>query len=102
MIFNIFQLILTLVIFICVKYLVWKVTDDKPCIPRFLEYAPYSCSICLNFWLQAGIYLSIGLICGMYITMGVGMALDILDTVAQKVHQKNNTMSAYDFENSEI
>lgn len=101
MILNIFQLILTLVIFIGVKYGAYKVIDDMK-IPVFMEYMPYTCYTCLNFWLQTGIYLSLGLICGMYVTMGVGMVLNILDTIAQKVHQKNNTVSAYDFENSEI
>ena len=91
MIFNIFQLILTLVIFIAVKYGTWKVTEDMM-IPAFLEYMPYTCYTCLNFWLQTAFYLSIGMICGMYITMGVGLALNILDTIAQKVHQRNNTI----------
>lgn len=98
MILNILQLLLTLVIFIGVKYLVWYVTEGRPCIPRFLEYAPWSCRLCLGFWLPMAIFLSSGIIANLWITMAVGVLLTILDTIAFKIHIKNNTVSTKDIE----
>lgn len=91
MIINIFQLILTLVTFIGVKYLVWYVTEEHK-IPLFLEYMPYTCYTCLGFWTLTSIFLASGFITHLWITMGVGLALTVLDAIAQKVNQRNKTV----------
>lgn len=96
MILNILQLLLTLIIFIGVKYLVWYVTEEHK-IPLFLEYLPYTCYTCLGFWSLTAIFLASGLITHLWITMGVGLVLTALDAIAQKVDQKNKTVNADDF-----
>lgn len=91
MIFNLLQIILTLVIFFTVKFLCWKITDEWG-LPMWLRYKPYICYLCLGFWSLTAFYLVSGLILHLWVTMAVGVVLTILDAIAQVVHQKNNTI----------
>ena len=91
MIFNLIQIIITMVVFFTVKFLVWKITDEWG-LPMWLQYKPYICYLCLGFWSLLAIYLTSGLILHMWITMAVGVVLTILDAIAQVVNQKNNTI----------
>lgn len=95
MILNIFQILLTIATFVGVKYIAYKVTDEYE-IPMFLRYKPYICYTCLGFWSLMSIFLTFGFILHLWITMGVGMTLTALDAIAQKIHQKNNTVKIED------
>lgn len=91
MIINIIQVILILLIFIITRYLTYKITEEWG-LPKWLQYKPFICEVCLAFWSLLGIYISIGLIFGLWITLIGGIILAILNAIAMKVHQKNNTV----------
>lgn len=91
MIINIIQVILILLIFIITRYLTYKITEEWG-LPKWLQYKPFICEVCLTFWSLLGIYISIGLIFGLWITLIGGIILAILNAIAMKVHQKNNTV----------
>lgn len=97
MIYNVFQTLLVIIIFIVVKYLAWKVTEEDR-VPEFLHYEPYICFKCLSFWSLMALFIACGLLCHLWITMAVGTILTILDTIAYIIHQKNNTISVEDLE----
>lgn len=92
MIYNIFQTILVLVIFISVKYAIWKVTEDGDRVPEFLHYMPYICYRCASFWLLMALFIACGLLCHLWITMAVGTILTALDTIAYSIHIKTHTV----------
>ena len=91
MIYNVFQTLLVIIIFIVVKYLAWKVTEEDR-VPEFLHYEPYICFKCLSFWSLMALFIACGLLCHLWITMAVGTILTILDTIAYIIHEKNNTV----------
>lgn len=94
MIINIIQVILILLIFIITRYLTYKITEEWG-LPKWLQYKPFICEVCLAFWSLLGIYISIGLIFGLWITLIGGIILAILNAIAMKVHQKNNTVKVF-------
>lgn len=94
MIINIIQVILILLIFIITRYLTYKITEEWG-LPKWLQYKPFICEVCLTFWSLLGIYISIGLIFGLWITLIGGIILAILNAIAMKVHQKNNTVKVF-------
>lgn len=95
MIFNLLQLLLVLNIFFGVKYLAWKITDEwEP--PLWLRYKPWECYKCLSFWSLTALYLVCGLILQMWIAMGVGLGLTVLDVIAVMIDQKNKTVKIND------
>ena len=98
MIINISQIILVLVVFFAIKLSTFKLTEVWG-LPEFLRYEPYVCNKCLSFWTLMGIYLVTGLICHLWITMGVGLLLTVLDTVALIIHQRNNTITIKEYDN---
>ena len=97
MIINLLQIILVLIIFFTIKYLVYKLTEVWG-LPEFLRYEPWICFKCLSFWTLISIFIVSGLICHLWIMMGVGILLTVLDTVALIIHQKRNTISINDFD----
>ena len=92
MIDGLIELLIVLVIFLDVKYITFKITEEDK-IPQFLHYEPYVCYRCLSFWTMAALFLVSGLILNLWITMFVGLALTILDTIALSIHIKNNTVT---------
>lgn len=91
MFIQILQLILVIALFIPIKWICYKVTEEWG-LPTFLNYMPYSCFKCLSFWSLMAIYISIGLVFHLYITMAVGAILTILDAIAVIVDQKKKTI----------
>ena len=91
MFIQILQLILVIALFIPIKWICCKITEVWG-LPMFLDYMPYSCRKCLSFWSLMAIYISIGLVFHLYITMAVGAILTVLDVIAVIVDQKNKTI----------
>ena len=89
--FNLLQVILILALFIPVKYLTWNITE-KWGVPAWIDYKPFSCYLCLTFWSLLAVYLTIGLIFQLWITLGGGIALTILNAVAMYIDQRNKTI----------
>lgn len=95
MIFNLAQVFLALVIFFTIKLSIYKMTEVWG-LPEFLNYPPYSCRKCSQFWTLTSIYLVSGLICHLWITMGVGILLTALDTIAFIKNEKNKFININD------
>ena len=60
MFIQILQLILVIALFIPIKWICYKITEEWG-LPTFLNYMPYSCFKCLSFWSLMAIYISIGI-----------------------------------------
>ena len=101
MIFNLLQIFLVLIIFFSIKLSTWKLTEEIG-LPQFLRYEPYVCNRCLTFWTLIGIFLVCGIICHLWITMSVGLALTILDTIAKTIDQRKNTISIEEIDENNI
>lgn len=97
MVLNILQLLLVLVIFLPIKWMCYKITEVWG-LPTFLDYKPWKCRKCLSFWTLVAFYLCSGLMFKLWITMGVGLVLTVLDTIAVIIDQKNKTIKIEDYE----
>lgn len=87
---EIILLIVIIGIFFGTKFGIYKLIEGGH-IPEWLNYKPYICEMCLGFWVLNGIYLALALIFNYLFFLG--NILTILDTIAQYVHIKNNTVS---------
>ena len=85
------QVILIFALFILIRYLAWKVTEEWG-LPEWLQYKPWNCKLCFTFWSLLATYLSIGLIFNLYITLIGGIALAIMNALAMWIDQKNKTI----------
>ena len=85
------QVILIFVLFIPIRYLAWKVTEEWG-LPEWLQYKPWNCKLCFTFWSLLATYLSIGLIFNLYITLIGGIALAIMNALAMWIDQRNKTV----------
>ena len=91
MFIQILQLILVLALFFPIKWVCYEITEVWG-LPTFLDYMPWVCRKCLSFWSLISVYLAIGFIFQLYITLGVGVLLTILDTIAVIIDQKKKTI----------
>lgn len=90
--FNmILQVILVLALFIPVRWLTYQITEVWG-LPVWLNYRPWSCNLCLTFWSLLAVYLTVGFAFQLWITMGAGLLLTVLNAVAMYVNQKNKTI----------
>ena len=96
MIISILQVLFILASFLPIKWLTWKITEEWG-VPEWLEYKPWNCCLCLTFWTLLFFYLSVGVIGKMYIVLYGGIGLAILNAVAMRVHQRNNTIKLEDY-----
>jgi len=93
--FNLFQIWLVFAIFFTVKFLAWKITEDWK-LPQWLKYKPWECYTCLGFWTLITIYLTFGITLELWLGLSIGIALTMLDAVAQLIDKKKKTISIYD------
>ena len=91
MFIEMLQVILIFVLFIPIRYLAWKVTEEWG-LPEWLQYKPWNCKLCFTFWSLLATYLSIGLIFNLYITLIGGIALAIMNALAMWIDQRNKTV----------
>lgn len=91
MFIQILQVILILALFIPIRYIAWKVTEEWG-LPEWLQYKPWNCKLCFTFWSLLAAYLSIGLIFNLYITLIGGIALAIMNALAMWIDQKKKTI----------
>lgn len=94
---KLLEFALILGIFLPVKYLTYWLTEVKG-LPEWLNYKPWICNLCLTFWTLIAIYIAIGVSFSCYITGIGGVIFAILNAIAMKVHQKNNTVSLEDYD----
>lgn len=91
MFIEMLQVILIFALFIPIRYLAWKVTEEWG-LPEWLQYKPWNCKLCFTFWSLLATYLSIGLIFNLYITLIGGIALAIMNALAMWIDQRNKTV----------
>lgn len=87
----ILQVIITFIVFFLTAFVSW-LTTEKWTMPHWLQYRPFSCRICQNFWLNVFAYVGIYIIYQWKITLILGLILTVLNTIAQKVDQKQKTV----------
>lgn len=87
----ILQILVTFIVFFLTAFISW-LTTEKWTMPAFLQYPPFSCRVCQNFWLNVFTYVGIYIVFGWKITLILGLILTVLNTIAQKVDQKNKTV----------
>ena len=91
MLLTIIQILIIFVVFIPVSWLAYMVTEVWN-LPAWLQYRPWNCRTCLTFWTLLALYVAIGLIFNVYVTMIGGIILTILNAIAMYVNQKNKTI----------
>ena len=97
------QFLLSGLIFFIVGYATWWFTEDKDLghIPKFLDYRPFQCRLCLTFWLLVAVYVAFGVSFKLWVFLTFGIILAILNAIAMYVHQKQNTININDLNNDE-
>lgn len=91
MLLNLLQIILVGALFLPVKMLTYKITDEWR-LPKWLDYKPFNCYLCLTFWSLLAVYLTIGLIFNLKITLFIGVTIAVLNAIAMYIDQKNKTI----------
>ncbi len=86
-----FEIIMMFVVFFSVNYAAYYVTEVKG-LPRWLQYKPWECRLCLTFWALITIYLTILLSfeC-LYMSIG-GIILASMNALAMYIDQRNKTI----------
>lgn len=93
MLLIILQFILILITAIPVIYFAWWWTEGREEYkPLWLNYKPFSCRICLTFWLLMAFYLAIGFAFALDFTCYGGMAFAFLNFIAMMIDKKNKTI----------
>ena len=88
---TLFNFILTFAIFFIVNYGAYWITEVKG-LPRWLQYKPWECRLCLTFWTLTFIYSAIW-ISFACLTIGLlGIILAIMNALAMWINQKNKTI----------
>ena len=88
---ELFQFIGVIIIFLLSNWFTWWFTE-KGNVPDFLDFKPFSCRLCLTFWLLVGIYIAIGISFKLWVVLIAGVLLAILNALAMWVNQKNKTI----------
>lgn len=89
------QFIISFVIFFVVLWLGFEVTENRE-MPTWLNYKPFKCRKCLTFWTLTFVYLTIGLSFQLWWLLGTGLLLAILNSLAQAIDERENTVSIFE------
>lgn len=87
----IFEFILVFIIYLLVVPTVYYLTEIKG-MPKWLNFKPFICRLCMTFWSLLFAYVIIGLSFGLYWLMGTGIVLTILNVIAMHIDQRNKTV----------
>lgn len=87
----IFQFIIILIIFLIVRYGAYVITEEMG-LPRWLNYKPFNCQLCLTFWSLLSLYIAIWVSFSCLIVGIGGIILAILNAIAMWIDQKNKTI----------
>lgn len=88
---TLFEFIIMVMIFLIVSYGGYWLTEVKG-LPKWLDYKPFICRLCLTFWCLIGVYIAIWLSFScLYLGMG-GIILAILNAIAMYIDQRNKTI----------
>lgn len=88
------QIFGALVVFIVVRIFVFQLTEVWG-LPKAFDFAPWNCQICCSFWLLLSISIIFYLL-HLPLLASTILLLDVLNTIAMKVHQKKHTITLED------
>lgn len=94
---TLFEIIAIFVIFFTVSYLAYYITEERG-LPRWLDYKPWVCRVCLTFWSLITIYTSIWLSFQCLVIGMGGILLAIMNAIAMLIDQKQRTVSIDDYD----
>ena len=78
-------------IFFPVNYFAYYLTEERG-LPKWLQYKPWICRLCLTFWSLVIIYLTLWLsLSCLYVGIG-GILLASMNALAMWIHQKTHTI----------
>lgn len=91
MLMIIIQILLILALFIPVSWLAYMITEVWG-LPKWLQYRPWQCCLCLTFWTLLVTYITVGVVFSLPITLWGGIALTVLNAIAMYINQRNKTI----------
>lgn len=86
---NIILLIISLIYYFGFKYIYNYILDNGK-LPNFINYKPFNCYKCFNFWMNNALFLTLSVIFNPIFI--VGMAVTVLDTIAIIIDEKQKTV----------
>ena len=95
--FYFIQFLIVGLIFFITGYFSWWVTEKNK-VPSFLDYQPFKCNKCLEFWLLVGLYITLGISFSLWVVLIAGIVLAILNAIAMWVNEKNKTISVDEYD----
>lgn len=96
MMLTLTQIFGALVIFIIARFYVYYQTEVWG-LPKPLDYRPFSCQLCLSFWLLLSLSIIFYLL-HLPLLASTLLLLNVLNTIAMKVDQQHKTITLEDFE----
>ena len=85
------EILLMIIVFLFCNWMGWLLTEVYT-LPKFLQYKPFICELCLKFWLTIFAAITIVLTLGYNVTaIGLGI-LAILNAIAMWIDQKQKTV----------
>lgn len=86
-----FEIITVFILFFIVNYSCWYITEQHG-LPRWLQYKPWECRLCLTFWSLIAIYSTIWASFNCLIIGTVGIALAAMNALAMYIDQRQKTI----------
>ena len=88
---TLFQISITFILFFIINYICWYITEQYG-LPKWLQYKPWECRLCLTFWSLIAVYSTIWASFNCLIIGTVGIALAAMNALAMYIDQKNKTI----------
>ena len=95
------QIIISLVVWLAVVYVAFYLTEVKP-LPKWLQFPPFNCRICLTFWTNLATIMTIGLAFSLWYFLAAGLILTALTAISMKIDQKHKTVKVDDVYGEDI
>lgn len=94
-----FQFIFIFIIYMIILPVVYYITEIKG-LPKWLDFKPFICRLCLSFWTMLAASLVIGLSFQLWWYMTTGIILAVFTAIAMYIDQKEKTVSIEDLNNN--
>ena len=94
---SVIEVLMALIIWLLVIFVAYYLTEVKP-LPKWLQFPPFQCHVCLTFWSNLAVFLTIGLAMSLWHFLVAGLILTVLAAISMKIDQKKKTVKAEDIE----
>ena len=88
---TLLEISIVFILFFIVNYCSWYITEQHG-LPRWLQYKPWECRLCLTFWSLVAIYSTIWASFNCLIIGTVGITLAAMNALAMWIDQKQKTI----------